>query len=175
MAKKEAAAMEKGRRSQKANGYSHDCACQQKIESFLREMPKSIGTRLRLNKQGICAFRHCDFTVCLEVPKSNGSFFLYTSEVLPVLTTDTKDRMLELNYLQQETRGGCLSVQKVPDGWEVVFSYMDRVFELNAQDFKNILENFIDTTIKLRMQILPRAELIPCDENEISQGLFKEI
>eukprot|EP00521_Asterionellopsis_glacialis_P014571 CAMPEP_0195293276 /NCGR_PEP_ID=MMETSP0707-20130614/12087_1 /TAXON_ID=33640 /ORGANISM="Asterionellopsis glacialis, Strain CCMP134" /LENGTH=289 /DNA_ID=CAMNT_0040353953 /DNA_START=202 /DNA_END=1071 /DNA_ORIENTATION=+ len=139
----------------KRRPFSHSCAYRQKVDNFLRDISASFGTDLYLNKHGMVSFKYEEFTVCLEVPESNGSFFLYTSEQVSDLTSETKDKLLSLNYLQQETRGGCLSVQKTSFGSEILFSYMDRVFELSAQDFQNILENFIDTTTKLRKQILP--------------------
>ena len=57
-------------------------------------------------------------------------------------------KMLQLNYLQQETLGGCLSLDS-PTNTKVIFSYTDRVDEIDAAEFRNILENFIDSAMKL--------------------------
>ena len=59
------------------------------------------------------------------------------------------NKMLQLNHLQQETRGGCLSIDPTATKPVPVFSYTDRVDEIDATDFRNILENFIDNAMKL--------------------------
>jgi hypothetical protein len=56
-----------------------------------------------------------------------------------------------------DTRGGCLSVKKHEDDGrraEVIFSYTDRVAELCAQDFLNIILNFVETAVSLRRKLL---------------------
>ncbi|CAB9513985.1 U-box domain-containing protein [Seminavis robusta] len=116
------------------------------IDSFLEEISRAVGKNIRLNDQGICAFTYEHLTIVIEVPQSVGSFFLYTE-----LKTDPRKRAqvlqkaMALNYLQQETRGGCMGWDKVND--ELMFSYSDRVNEINATDFRNILENYIDTAL----------------------------
>lgn len=157
----------RGDTSSKRRSLTHNCSYRKKVDNFLSDISESFGTDLHLNRHGMVSFKYEEFTVCLEVPESNGSFFLYTSELVSNLTSESKDKLLALNYLQQETRGGCLSVQKTPFGSEILFSYMDRVFELSAQDFQNILENFIDTTTKLRKQILPDNDE---SDNSVNEG-----
>jgi len=121
------------------------------VDSFLRDISNKVGNPLFLSKEGLCAFHYSDMVVIVEVPQNTGYFFVYTSEVVPLMTSEHKDELLELNYLQQETRGGCLSAKKVANnGHEIVFSYMDRVSELRSEEFQNVLENYIDTAVKIR-------------------------
>lgn len=78
------------------------------------------------------------------------------------------EKMLQLNYLQQETRGGCLSLSPPPlhtssstepssltdnDHHKITFSYTDRIDEIDAHDFRNILENFIDSAMRLHEEL----------------------
>jgi len=118
------------------------------VDGFLEEISTAVGKQIRLNDQGICAFTYEALTIVIEVPETVGSFFIYSQ-----LEFDQSKRMemlqkaMELNYLQQETRGGCLSCEK--SNGDLFFSYSDRVAEINATDFRNILENFIDTAISL--------------------------
>lgn len=119
------------------------------VSSFLQEISRTVGKRITLNPSGICAFTYETFTIVVEVPASVRSFFIYTEMIDDVRARPAPElimeRALRLNYLQQETRGGCLSL----DGRKLVFSYTDRVDEIDASDFRNILENFIDSAMRL--------------------------
>ncbi len=120
------------------------------IDNFLAEIGASVGKNIRLNDQGISAFTYEDLTIVIEVPETIPSFFVYTK--LTSLGQSKNEnalmkKLLQLNYLQQETRGGCISLDPMND--EVMFSYSDRVAEVQATDFRNILENFIDTALTL--------------------------
>lgn len=120
------------------------------IDSFLAEIGASVGKNIRLNEQGISAFTYEDLTIVIEVPETIPSFFVYTKLTSLAQSKDEHalmKKLLQLNYLQQETRGGCISLDPMND--EVMFSYSDRVTEVAATDFRNILENFIDTALTL--------------------------
>jgi hypothetical protein len=53
-----------------------------------------------------------------------------------------------------DTRGGCLSVKRNNDGQaEVMFSYTDRVTEINARDFVHIIMNFAETAVVVRKKL----------------------
>ena len=124
------------------------------IDSYLAEISGAVGKNIRLNDQGICAFTYEHLTIVIEVPESVGSFFVYSSLIS---TNQFEDEVvlykkaLQLNYLQQETRGGCLSIDPVND--EVMFSYTDRIAEVNSTDFRNILENFIETSLNMHKEM----------------------
>lgn len=134
-----------------------------KMNSFLRELGATAGKCLSLDSHGVCAFACERLTIALEVPESVGSFILYTSigEIAAASGEPETDqhrdivyrRILELNYLQQKTKGGCLSVD--PTSSRIVFSYIDRVGEINDLEFHNIVENFIDTALNLKQWIQP--------------------
>jgi len=136
------------------------------IDSYLAEISGAVGKNIRLNDQGICAFTYEHLTIVIEVPESVGSFFVYTSLINANQFDDAVSlykKALQLNYLQQETRGGCLSIDPVND--EIMFSYTDRIAEVNSTDFRNILENFIETALnmskemdKIRAEGKPKAQ-----------------
>jgi hypothetical protein len=44
-------------------------------------------------------------------------------------------------------------VRKIGLGSEIRFSYVDRVQEISLRDFRNIMENFVETAISLRRKI----------------------
>jgi len=137
-----------------------------KIDSFLRHTSRDMGgLELQLNDEGCCAFRYDSITIVLDVPANVGIFCLYTKGLVPFVPNCQRDelhkRALELNFLQGETRGGCLAIRRsaMPSnpknaGGEVMFSYTDRVAEISAHDFANILLNFVETSVALRDKLM---------------------
>jgi len=141
------------------------------VDSFLAEISAAVGKNIRLNDQGICAFTYEQLTIVIEVPESVGSFFIYTSLANMVQAKNAEglmEKCLRLNYLQQETRGGCLSLDPINN--EVMFSYTDRINEINSTDFRNILENFIDTSLNLFGELDKIANDLPADNDDGGQG-----
>jgi U-box domain/Tir chaperone protein (CesT) family len=130
-----------------------------KIDCFLRNTSKEIGDlELKLNADGCCAFRYDTITIVLDVPDHVGVLCLYTKDFIHGISHLDQDllcrRAMELNFLQGETRGGCLSVRTTEAGKEIMFSYTDRVAEVSARDFTNIFLNFVETTVRLRDKLL---------------------
>lgn len=160
------------------------------VSSFLNEISQDVGKTISLNSDGRCAFTYDKFTIVIEVPDSIRSFFIHTELNNNDDTTTTSsssnqnnnvtltekqklkmyEKMLQLNYLQQETRGGCLSLSPLPlhsspssstepsslpdnDHHKITFSYTDRIDEIDAHDFRNILENFIDSAMRLHEEL----------------------
>jgi hypothetical protein len=81
-----------------------------------------------------------------------------------------------------DTRGGALSVKKHEhceedddDGLgrraraEVIFSYTDRVAELCAQDFFNIILNFVETAVSLRRKLLATSSAAAVVQVQVQQ------
>lgn len=124
------------------------------IDSFLAEIGAAVGKNIRLNENGISAFTYEHLTFVIEVPENVASFFVYTT-LMSLGHSANKEaamkKMLQLNYLQQETRGGCIALDAMND--DVIFSYSDRINEINNTEFRNILENFIDTSLKLHKEL----------------------
>jgi len=124
------------------------------IDSFLAEIGSAVGKNIRLNENGISAFTYDHLTFVIEVPENVSSFFIYTTVMALTQCDDAPSAMkkiLYLNYLQQETRGGCIALDPMND--DIIFSYSDRVNEINGTEFRNILENFIDTALNLSTEI----------------------
>lgn len=148
-----------------------------RIRKFLATISESIGKDIKLNGDGICALEYDSLTIVIEVPDTFPSFFIYTKlcDLDSVPTSKTKreivDHAMRLNYLQQETRGACLSVD--PREQELLLSYTDRISEVNDWDFRNILENFIDTALHIHEQLLgykPLENVQQVSSNDDSQA-----
>jgi hypothetical protein len=143
-----------------------------KMDCFLRNTSRNLcGINLNLNQEdGLCAFKYGGIPFSLDVPSEAGVFCLYTREMVqesdvPECMRETVfERALELNFLQADTRGGCVSLrtsQSENEPWEMMFSYTDRVSEVTADDFSNILLNFVETAVLVRdrlMATVPRKE-----------------
>ena len=141
-----------------------------KVNSWLVEISSAIGKNIGLNDDGISAFKYEELIFFIEVPDSSEQFFLYSFLMgLPAEHEKTIMRkVLNINYLQQETRGGCLSLDPVTN--EIVFSYGDRIDEINGTEFRNVLENYIDTTLKVYGQLMDSTkekstEIAPAGSN----------
>ena len=120
------------------------------IGLILKEISSAVGKNFQLNDQGVCSFIYDSFTIVVEVPESGTFFVVYTTLCELKDGTDPekkKDQALKLNYLQQETKGGCLSLDSTSA--KIYFSYTDKVHGITAPDFRDILENFIETTMAL--------------------------
>jgi len=134
-----------------------------KVDGYLQSAALELcDVELSLNNEGCCAFKYDQVTFVLDVPEQVGIFCFYTQNLLPPGIENTPlwgsiySRAMEMNFLQVDTRGGCLSVRKHEDGRsELVFSYTDRVREITASDFTNILRSFIETSQSLRSELLP--------------------
>lgn len=74
------------------------------IDTYLSEIGGQLGKDLHLNDQGICAFTCDGARIVVEVPLSVGPFVMYSTDFMLFLTSEVKDYLLELNYLQCETR-----------------------------------------------------------------------
>lgn len=137
-----------------------------KIDCFLKSTSHALGDlNLSLNEEGCCAFRYENVTIVLDVPENVGVFCFYTRDLIPKDITDPALRLqlyqkaLEFNFLQGDTRGGCLSIRTHENGEsELLFSYTDRVREVGAKDFNNILLNFVDTALSLRNRLTSGSE-----------------
>ena len=81
-------------------------------------------------------------SICKQNKEGFQNFCLYTKDLVVVrderVIPGLYQRAMELNFLQGDTRGGCLSVRELPHR-EIMFSYTDQVPEISARDFSNIL------------------------------------
>ena len=147
----------------KKKQFMNDSKLRAKIDGFLRHTSRDLGgLQLQLNEEGCCAFRYDTITIVLDVPAEVGIFCLYTKGLIPLVSPSERhklyQRALELNFLQGETRGGCISIRKNSTGRnskdEIMFSYTDRVSEISGRDFSNILLNFVETAVVLRDKLI---------------------
>ncbi len=124
------------------------------VDSYLAEIGAAVGKNIRLNENGISAFTYDHLTFVIEVPENVSTFFIYTTlgSIARYNSVEkAMKKLLQLNYLQQETRGGCLALDPMND--DVIFSYSDRIDEINPTEFRNVLENFIETALNLYKEL----------------------
>ena len=78
-----------------------------KIQCYLRKLSQEVGggaMNLELDDNGVCMFRCENMTIVIEVPVDASFVYIYTVHSVPSLSEESKDKMLELNRLQSETR-----------------------------------------------------------------------
>jgi U-box domain len=77
-----------------------------KMQCYLKKLSQDVGggMQLQLDDSGLCMFSCENMTIVVEVPEDAGFFFVYTVVTVPTLSEESKDMMLELNRLQNETR-----------------------------------------------------------------------
>mmetsp|Transcript_41305 Transcript_41305/g.61147 ORF Transcript_41305/g.61147 Transcript_41305/m.61147 type:complete len:275 (-) Transcript_41305:83-907(-) len=151
---------------------SHHCWYRRVIDYYLDILGNELNIGpLSLNESGVCVFRLASLPVIVEVPTDVGFVFWYSSIVrVDKIPDEMKDIMLKLNFFQTETRGGCLSMQKLDSKTDIIFSYRDRVTEINLGDFFNIIYNFVQIALKLRYVLLtPEQEedVIPLEVGQM--------
>ena len=150
-----------------------------KIDCFLQNTCQELDVLgLKLNSDGCCAFRYDTVTIVLDVPEKVGVFCLYTKDLVTIDDQNVDrlcKRALELNFLQGDTRGGCLSVRsRSGKREEVMFSYTDRVPEICGRDFSNILLNFVETSVVLRRKLMQSTALMPSQDCTSEEVVLKE-
>ncbi|CAB9507325.1 U-box domain-containing protein 12 [Seminavis robusta] len=128
-----------------------------KMQCYLQKLSQDVGggMHLELDDNGVCMFSCENMTIVIEVPEDVGLCYIYTIVSVPYLSEESKDMMLELNRIHSETRGGTLSLKKHGNGqYDIYFSYSDRIGEISAADFCNIVPNFIETALRLKGRLL---------------------
>lgn len=78
-----------------------------KIQCYLRKLSQEVGggaMDLELDDNGVCMFSCEKMTIVIEVPAGVGLVYIYTVHSVSSLSEETKDKMLELNGMQSETR-----------------------------------------------------------------------
>lgn len=84
----------------------HSSKYRSKMECYVKKLGQEVGRgmRLEIDENGVCMFNCEDMTIVVEVPEDLGYFFVYTMMHVPFLSEKSKDTLLELNGLQNETR-----------------------------------------------------------------------
>jgi len=125
------------------------------IDNFLSRLPLPQGMFLRLDDGGCCHFFMYGMKFTIDVPETAGIFCIYTRSLvsdheIAHRRGEIFERALELNFLQVETKGGCLSIQRrqgnVPT---LTFSYTQKIRYLTGDEFANILDSFADTALRI--------------------------
>uniref|UniRef100_A0A6U3SM11 Uncharacterized protein n=1 Tax=Ditylum brightwellii TaxID=49249 RepID=A0A6U3SM11_9STRA len=117
------------------------------LTSHMVEINKAVNKNMVVNARGMVAFTYNTLTISIE-PTSAQKMLLSTT-VADNPNPGSYKHAMQLNYLQQETRGGVIACG---DNGELYFMYEDSI-NVNPSDFRNILENFIDTALDLNERL----------------------
>lgn len=116
-------------------------------KGFLEELGSDLGIEgLEFDEYGYCCLEFPDQTINIEADES-GLIFLYAhlGNVPKEKTEAFFAMLLEANYLWQQTGGGCLGVDREAD--VVLLAMQSHVAALDGQGFKNMMENFLNTSV----------------------------
>lgn len=129
-----------------------------KVDSLLRRLGVDVNKDLCLNPKGICYFGHDKFVIVVEVPNNSDCVFIYSMLHRLIAQDNAFDLMykaLRLNYLQQETRGACISM----DGDELTLSFIAPIDAMDLKEFRNIVGNFIELVVDLERKLMGTDEV----------------
>lgn len=124
------------------------------VNSHLKRMSQAVGKDLTLGVEGICYFQYKKFIIVIEVPDDESNhFFIYTM-VCQLLSDDASradvlQAAMQLNYMQQGTRGACLGLEDD----EVNLCYSAPVNNLCRDDFVKCLEDFLRTAEEMNQNL----------------------
>jgi hypothetical protein len=131
----------------------------EQLNHDLQCIGKELGMELRINRRGASFFQYGRFVVVIEAPKepSSSSFFLYTSLLRCASTSiSVLRKALELNYLNQETRGCTLALNPTCEDeneLEVTLCYAHPIMGLNQGELGTIVKNFMGTASNLHQHL----------------------
>ncbi|CAB9515013.1 expressed unknown protein [Seminavis robusta] len=140
------------------------------LQCQLDELNRIIrGGSLRVNEAGQCAFNYEHLTIVLQ-PSKTPQKLLWTVVLWTVssdgpITEDLRMRVLKMNYLQTDTKGGTIIETGTPGVEELSFVYEDRV-DLPPDVFRNMLENIIDKSLDLH-KALRETELAAKEKSSL--------
>lgn len=107
------------------------------------------GKDLLLNESGVCVVQYKKFIIALEVPDDNAGCFLVSSMVFRIEKGDNRlalmEKAMELNYMQEETRGACLGLQ----GDEINLCFSAPIATLTREHLVRYLEDFMQTCAEM--------------------------
>lgn len=127
------------------------------VDSWLHDLGQVAGDKFALNEQGLCVLQHQDsLDIVVETPEQGEAFHIYAS-LMRLPDHDAQDLLYEalsLNLFQLETAGGTLAID--PRSSEIVFCYMETIEGKSSAIFQNIVNNFIDTALRLRTSLMDK-------------------
>lgn len=123
------------------------------VNSYLRRMHHHHrGEKdLVLNESGVCIIQYKKFIIALEVPDDNSGCFVVSSMVFRIDNGDINNRLalmekaMELNYMQEETRGACLGLQ----GDEISLCFSAPIATLTREHLVHYMEDFMQTCAEM--------------------------
>lgn len=130
------------------------------VNSYLRRMHhhhRDEQKDLVLNESGVCIIQYKKFIIALEVPDDNSGCFVVSSMVYRIdkSTGDSNnhrrrlalmEKAMELNYMQEETRGACLGLQ----GDEISLCFSAPIATLTREKhLVHYMEDFMQTCAEM--------------------------
>jgi hypothetical protein len=124
------------------------------VNSYLRRMHhhhRGEKKDLVLNESGVCIIQYKKFIIALEVPDDNSGCFVVSSMVFRIDNGDINNRLalmekaMELNYMQEETRGACLGLQ----GDEISLCFSAPIATLTREHLVHYMEDFMQTCAEM--------------------------
>ena len=124
------------------------------LQAWLDEMGKQMGSTFTLDEQGRCFIQANDETnLCLFGMEGSDNFYINVELIdVPVTGAEMLFKCaLSLNLFQQETRGATIAFDDQANTLMLCYSgsYESNTF----QDFSNVLNNMIDLTASLQLQL----------------------
>lgn len=153
-------------------------ATKAKLEQYFAFIGMKWKTEMKLNEEGVCAFRRGRFAIAIDFSSDASNFLVYTC--LFKLSSSTSatpllKKALELNFLNQETRGCTIALDPtVSDDstdMEMTLCRSHPMEGLDCLRLYNLLKAFSDTAVYLHRQ-LNHAESseLEMDDASLSSG-----
>ena len=107
------------------------------LEIQVAEIANSIGRQIPLDSAGRCSFGYDDLIITVS-PGRELQFRISTVVWVGATSPELLQKILRLNYLQQETRGGILSAREslIEGHVEVRFTYESTIVHITPTDFR---------------------------------------
>lgn len=121
------------------------------VQLWMKDVSQSLGTELKLDDQGLCAFQVGDDTV-IVIEVHEDMIHLYSPLMeFPEDATEATTlmiRALELNAFQSLTRGGAIAVP--PGGGPLILCFSSPIEGMDSAIFSTILGGFFETISEVR-------------------------
>lgn len=128
------------------------------VNTWLRDLSKSLGVELTLNNEGVCFFQIGE-NVAIGIELSNDNSMVNIFSPFLSLPSDNKDlatvmltKALELNAFQVITRGGSIAIP--PGGGPFMYCYSTPVEGGSSEILSGILGGFYETIPELKRLML---------------------
>lgn len=122
------------------------------ISNWLDQISKVIGVKLNLREDGHIELACSDkATITIEISEEYGLVYFYSNLISLPHNSDAREpfyrRALELNAFNFATGGASISLD--PRHNNIILTFAEKVTEINADIFANLLNHFITLALEL--------------------------